>query len=74
MGHALKQRSSGRASSSVNATEPETENRRGGTFNGVVTLDTVEFAQFEKCMMHPGEPTESILQGEALLQKLYGDQ
>jgi len=24
--------------------------------------------------MNPGEPTESILQGEALLQKLYGGQ
>jgi hypothetical protein len=72
MGHALKQRSSGR-SSTAETSEPKTE-IRGGTFNGVVTLDAVEFAQFEKCMMHPGEPTESILQGEALLQKLYGGQ
>jgi hypothetical protein len=73
MGHALKERSHGRASSTVKPTEPKSENR-GGTFNGVVTLDAVEFAQFEKCMMYPGEPTELILQGEALLQKLYGSQ
>lgn len=72
MGHALKERSSGRASSSVKTTEPKPAT--GGSFNGIVTLDTVEFAQFEKCMMNPGEPTESILQGEALLQKLYGGQ
>jgi hypothetical protein len=73
MGHALKERSSGRASSSVKTSETKSE-VRGGSFNGVVTLDAVEFAQFEKCMMSPGEPTESILQGEALLQKLYGGQ
>jgi hypothetical protein len=71
MGHALKQRSSGR-SGTAETSEPKTE-IRGGTFNGIVTLDAVEFTQFEKCMMNPGEPTESILQGEALLQKLYGD-
>ena len=71
MGHALKERSRARTSSAVKPTEPKTENR-GGAFNGVVTLDAVEFAQFEKCMMDPGEPTELILQGDALLQKLYG--
>jgi hypothetical protein len=70
MGHALKERSSGRANRTVETTKTEI---RGGTFNGVVTLDAVEFAQFGKCMMNPGEPTESILQGEVLLQKLYGD-
>jgi hypothetical protein len=71
MGHALKQRPSARSNGSEKIADSKNETQ--GAFNGVTILDAAEFEQFEKCMMNPGEPSEAILEGEALLEKLYNN-
>jgi hypothetical protein len=39
-------------------------------FDGVLKVDDAEFARFMECMTNPGEPTEGVRRGAALLKKL----
>jgi hypothetical protein len=38
---------------------------------GAVYLDATEFAEFERCILTPQKPTQSILKGAELIRSLY---
>ena len=65
-GSASTRNKKARVRKSTRSTQSKTESNWGA-----LLVDADEFAELESCMTTPAKPTQSIVKGAALIQRLY---